>query len=97
MPAREAILAVKPMLKMPDNSVAKPHLVSGGIHRKQRVEQQIQRYHLSVTIDVIPYLPANAATGANNSHALIYDLPLEFEVVFNRQILFVLLPHVVRW
>ena len=34
---------------------------------------------------------------ALNHCSAIYDRPLEFEVIFNRQILFVLLPHVVRW
>src|SRR2546425_5832181 len=96
MSAGETLLAVKFVLEMPNNPVPEPKVVCARIRGEERVEQDIQRDHLPMPVDVVSYLPANAPTGPHNPDALLDDHSLELQVVFNRDDLFVFLPHVVR-
>jgi hypothetical protein len=85
------------MFKVPDDPVPKSKVVRFGVSAKQRVEQEVQRDQLSMAVDVVSDLPANAAPRARHPQAFLDDRPLELEVILDCQVVLVLLTHVIWW
>jgi hypothetical protein len=92
----KAPFAVQAMLEVPDNSVPQSQFCRFYERGKKGVKQNVQRDHLPVAVDMVPHLPANTPTTARDTYRFLDNAPLEFDIRFDSEIPFVLLPHVVR-
>jgi hypothetical protein len=79
--------AVQPVLKVPDDTIAHPEPESG----KDGIENGVQRDDRS-TVDIVPHLPANAASRGQRADALGNDLRLLLEIQIKMQFFSILTP-----